>query len=241
MQRVKDAQALRASIDVLKTRVAEGFDARLTPELAEGETLPDFGLSIELVGRSVGSALERLRSAEHGVFEREHQVAIVRRRSEQLARNELHPQVVTVRRLIDAEVGKKDGRSIHGMSGKTLRKARRLHAQLEYLVWALEAGRRELPDPLFERVAAEEREAWLRRIKPGYQQLDELLDKLADLEALEQLARDEKNETLRKFDACYGEARRLVEASFGFAGLAGKLSFKLRSYVHRRRLSRDAR
>ncbi len=51
-----------------------------------------------------------------------------------------------------------------------------------YLVSALEDGRK-LPAPLFPGL---DHRDWLREIKPGYQQLTELLDELADLEFLEQ-------------------------------------------------------
>ncbi len=188
----------------------------------------------------MGSALERLQAAERRYINGGLELAAVRRKSEQLARHEVYPQVVLVRRMIDAQLGREKGRSVHGMSGKTLRKARRLHGQLQYLVWALEDRRQELPDPLIESLAAE-RQVCLRKVKPGYERLTALLDELADLEALEQLARDDKNEAIRKFDQTYGEARRLVEASFAFAGVGGKLTRMLRSYVHRRRMIRDAR
>ncbi len=240
LQRVDDTRALRGSIAAFKPQVAEGFGDQLAPELAEGEALPDFGLSIELLGRSVTSALERLRVTEHQIFERERKVVAVRRRSEKLARSELYPRVVLVRRLIDTELGKKGGRRFHGMSGRTLRKARRLHYQLGHLMWSLETECESLPHLKDEGIDPK-REAWLSKIQPGYRQLGELLEELADLEVLEQLARDDRNEALRKFDDAYAKARRFLEASFNLAGLNGKLSSKLRSYVHRRQLSKEAR
>ena len=240
LQRVDDARALRASIDAFKTDVAEGLGQRLAPELIEGETLPDFSLSLDLLARSVESSLERLRAAEHQLIDRGIELAKVRRESEKLARHEIYPRVVLVRRLIDTQFGKEDGRRVHGMAGKTLRKPRRLHGQLEYLVWALEAGRQEPSKSLFKGLASE-REAWMRQLKPGYEQLTALLDDMANLEAIEQLARDTKNEAIRKFDDAYGQARRLLEANFDFAGFSGKLAKLLRSYVHRRRLSQEAR
>ncbi len=240
LQRVQDTRALRGSVNALEATVGDRLDSRLAPELAEGEALPDFGLSIELLVRSVESALERLRAAEYRCFARESDFAIALRNSEKLARHEVYPQVVLVRRLIDAQVGRKNGRAIHGLSGRTLRKARRLHGQLEVLVSALEAERHGLPEPVFEGMEAE-RETWLRKIQPGYLQLSEQLAELADLEALELLARDDRSEEIRRFDATYGEARRWVEASFAFAGVGGRLSRMLRSYSHRRLLARDAR
>ena len=240
-QRAADAEALKSSIKVFKERVTEGLSERLTPELAEGEALPDFGLSLELVGRSVESALERLRLAELDYLELGVRCAMVRRKSDQLARQEVYPRVVSVRRLIEGQFGKEDGRRIHGMAGKTRRKPRRLHGQLMYLVWALgSASRGELPEPLFKCVTAK-REEWLREIKPGYEQLTELLDELVQLEVGEQSAQIDKNAAMQAFDDAYGEARRLVEANFIFAGLGNRLTRWLRSNVHRRLLIREAR
>ena len=240
-QRAGDAEALEASIRVFKGRVAEGLGERLAPELAEGEALPDFGLSLELVGRSVESALEHLRVSEMEYLELGVRCARVRRASDKLARQEVYPRVVSVRRLIESQFGKEEGQLIHGKAGKTRRKPRRLHGQLMVLVWALEdASSGELPEPLFQGVTAK-REEWLGEIKPGYEQLTELLDELAELEALEQSAQIDKNRAMQAFDDAYSEARRLVEAHFVFAGLGNRLTRWLRSNVHRRLLAREAR
>ena len=239
-RRVADTKALRASIEVFKTQVAAGLGERLAPELAESETLPDFGLSLDLVGRSACSALDRLRAAERRCRERQIECAAVRRKSEKLARREVYPRVVSVRRLIEAQFGKQAGQHVHGMAGKTLRKAKRLRGQLEYLVWALEDGRDELPAPLLKGLATD-CDVWLGELKPGYERLRELLDELLDLELSEQLARLEKNQAMQAFDAAYGEALRLTQATFAFAGHGDTLARMLRSYFQRRLLSRRAR
>ncbi len=240
IQRAKDARALKSSIEVFGAQVTEGLGKRLTPELADGETLPDFSFSLELFGRSVGSALERLRRAELEYLNQSSRCVTVRRQSEKLARQEVYPRVVSVRRLIEAQFGKEEGRAIHGMAGKTRRKARRLHGQLGHLVWVLEEGSIELPAPLM-RTAPATREEWLRDIKPGYEQLSELLDELTGLEVAEQSAKIDKDQAMQAFDEAYGEARRLVEAHFAFAGLDNRWSRWLRSNQHRRELIREAR
>ena len=237
---MKDARALRSSIEVFGTQVTEGLGKRLAPELAAGESLPDFSFSLELVGRSVASALERLRVAERYYLDQSSRCVAVRRKSEKLARQEVYPRVVSVRRLIEAQFGKEEGRAIHGMVGKTRRKARRLHAQLGHLVWVLEEGGAELPAPLM-RTAPATREEWLGDIKPGYEQLTELLDELIGLEFAEQSAQIDRNQAMQAFDEAYGEARRLVEAHFVFAGLDNRWTRWLRSNQHRREMIREAR
>ncbi len=240
IERSRDTAALRSSVDVYKARVAAGLGERLAPELAEGETMPDFGLSLELVARSVESALERLEVAETRYLDQCQLFVMNRRESEKLARRQLHPRVVAVRRLIESQCGRKVGREVHGMTGRTLRKPGRLHSQMQHLVWALEAGRGELPPPLLESVASK-REQWLREIQPGYQRLTGLIEEQARLRARENLAQVEKDAAIEEFDAAYGEGRRLLAANFSFAGLADKLTRWLRSQVHQRLLAREAR
>ena len=240
VRRRGDAEALMSSIEIHKARVAEGLGERLAPELAEGEDLPDFALSLELVGRSVMSAFDRLREAEQHYKRLGVQCTVVRQTSEKLARHEVYPRVVSVRGLIDSHFGREKGRFVHGMAGKTLRKARRLHGQLGHLVWTLEEGRLELPAPLLAGVAAR-REVWLAEIKPGYEHLTELLDELLGLETEEQAALIARDRAMRAFDDVHGDARRMLEATFSFSGLAERLAHGLRSYVDRRRVVREAR
>ncbi|MEM7355837.1 MAG: hypothetical protein AAF657_33785 [Acidobacteriota bacterium] len=240
LQRTRDTSSLRSSIEVHRAQVAAGVAERLAPELAADEALPDHALSLDLIGRSVQRALGELKSAERRLIDRQLRCAAIRRESDQLARRQLYGEVVAVRRLIDAQFGKADGFLIHRMKGKTLRKPRRLHSQLGYLLAALEDRTRELPKPLVAGLAPD-REAWLRQIEPGYRRLTELLDELTDAELHEQSSRDQKNAALKAFDKRYGEALRLVQATFAFGGCGGRLFKNLRSYVQRRLLSRRAR
>ncbi len=238
-RRLDDTRALTASIDVMKDRIAEGLDRRLAPGLAEDETLPDFALSLDLVGRSAKGAADRLQTAERQRIDRGLEAAAVRRRSEKLARHEVYPRLVSVRRQIDSWLGKEDGRNVHRMVGKTLRKPRRLYGQLEVVVRALESDACQPPSAVesFET----RRGGWLGEIQPGYERLTALLDQLEHMEMLEQAARDEKKLAMEAFDAAYGEALRLIQAIFAFAGHSGRLTRMLRSHFQRRLLIRRAR
>ncbi|MCP3959768.1 MAG: hypothetical protein GY719_18120 [bacterium] len=241
VRRVGDMRALRSSVDVHRSRVAAGLGERLAAELAEGETLPDFDLTLDLVVRSAESALERLRAAERRYLGLQSECRRIRHASEKLARREVYPRVVSVRRLIEAQFGREHGRQVHGMAGRTLRKAKRLHGQLQYLVWTLEDVRSPLlPAPVLAGLAAN-RETWLGEIEPGYRRLTDLLDELLDLELSEQEARDDRNVAMKTFDVAYGEALRLVHANFTFAGYGETLARRLRSYFQRRLHIRRAR
>ena len=240
IQRSDDTDALLSSINVFQARVSEGLVKRLAPELIEGERLPDFRLSLDLVGRSTRSALEHLRTAEKHYLEVRIECTAMRRKSERVARHDVYPRVVSVRRMIESQFGREAGREVHGMVGKTLRKPRRLYGQLMLLIWALEDGKGELTKPLHDGKEIDHR-AWLREVRPGYDQLTELLDQLTHLEYLEKYALDAKHQAMKAFDVAYGESLRLVQATYAFAGYGTSLNKRLRSYLKRRMLSRRAR
>ncbi len=238
-QRIGDTRALLSAIEVFGPQVAAGLGNRLTSELTDGEALPDFGLSLALVGRSVNSTLDRLRKAEWQCIESGSKSAKARRSSERLARHEVYPRAVSVRRLIDSRLGKEEGRRVHGMVGKTLRKPRRLYFQLQHLVRSLDRSE-ELPTPLLAGLEANG-ETWLREIEPGYRRLTKLLAELETCELREQGARDEKTAAMSEFDATYREALRMVQAACALSGHGDRLTNRLRSYATRRLLSRRAR
>lgn len=232
-------RALRASIEVYKDDVAAKVGERLAPELADGEVLPDHALSLELVGRSVERQLEHLRASERRYIEAQTRCAATRRESKEVARDEVYGQVVGVRRLIDSQFGKEAGFEIHRMKGKTLRKPRRLHVQVDELVHALGAET-PLPEPLLEGLKVD-RKVWLKQIEPGYRRLSAVLEELLHLELETQRTRIEKDAALDAFDAAYGDALRLMQATLAFAGCSPGMLKSLRAYVQRRLLARRAR
>ncbi|MEM7586338.1 MAG: hypothetical protein AAF560_23300 [Acidobacteriota bacterium] len=239
-QRTKDTRALLASIEVFGKRAARGLDYRLAPELADGEALPDWRLSLDLVGRSVRTSIERLRAAERTYSAWQAKCAKQRREAEKLARHEVYPRVVGVRRLIDSQLGREAAFTVHGMQGKTLRKARRLHLQLSGMVATLESGNGDADSPLLA-CAPSDCEAWLQEIRPSYDRLTQALERLTVLELSELSAGDDKRLAMKAFDADYGEALRLVQAAFAFAGLPAGAIEKLRAYHQRRTLKYRAR
>ena len=96
--RIEDVTALRSSIDVYKAAVGERFGERLSPRLREGETLPDQGLMLDLVARSVEEALERLLDLDGRYRDRVRRCRTRRRECDEVARQEVYPRVVRLRR-----------------------------------------------------------------------------------------------------------------------------------------------
>jgi len=238
--RLTDAEVLETSISKLKDQVRKGFAERLAPVVGEGEVVPDHAFMLELVARSVRAAKTSLREAEDHYCRETVWLKAHRRECERVSREELYPQVVAVRRAIDGLFGKEVGVCLHGMEGKTLRKARRLEAQLHFLVVRL---RNRDFDPPAARLAGSvvDRDAWLSQIEPGYIKLVKLLKELQRREFRQSTALEFKWSEIKEFDAKYRESLRYVEGAYAFAGAENRVVSRLRSYLERRQLKQRAR
>ena len=159
---------------------------------------------------------------------------------QRLAREELYPEAVSVRRWIDAALGRKDGATLHTFTGKTPRNAEPLKLHVERAVKRLANPKHRLParKTFGEGV---DYEAWRRRLEAPYRKLAEADQLRREKERqVTNLGRDRK-EAMEEFDAVYAEALRYAEAALRMAGLPEKSIRGLRPYYQRRRLSKSAR
>ncbi len=240
IHRIVDTKALRSSIDVYEAVIAESFDARLSARLRAGETLPDQALMLDLVARSIEAALESLVGLDRRYADRVRQCRARRRECDQVARQEVYPQVVKLRRSIDANFGKEAGLAIHGLEGKTRRKASRQRFQIERMVLLLKDRSRELPPPKVEGLTVD-RDAWLRQIEPPFRKLEKLYGELLCRERQRDVARDQRNAAMTAFDAEYGEVLRFIEGAFGLGGCGRRAIQHLRPIYQRRRMGLEAK
>jgi hypothetical protein len=240
-RRARETAALVASIRVHKAEVAARLSERLTPPLRAGEAMPDHALTLELAGRSVQLALDRLEDLDG----RHHFAKAVRahqaREHDLVAKQELYPRAVAVRRQIDAALGRRAGSELHTFSGKTPRAVDRLKRHVERAVGRLGDPDRELPPG---RPAADgpvDRRSWKRRLETPLEKLNEADERLSRLSAdLDDVAH-QRRLAMQRFDAVYGDALHLAEAVYRMAGLDRQAVKSLRSYVEHRRLAHDAR
>ncbi len=79
---------------------------------------------------------------------------------------EVYPAVRDLRQNLESLFGRKEGRELHGMTGPTRRKPKRLHPQLQDLVPRLKNQRRELPPPRLAGVTVDP-EAWVGQVEPA--------------------------------------------------------------------------
>ncbi|MCP3963924.1 MAG: hypothetical protein GY719_39310 [bacterium] len=238
--RQKDMLELVASIRSYKGRVAEALRESLAPGLREGETLPDHEISLELIGRSVERAFDRLMKLDDEYDETKNQLTATRREVKRLVRKELYPQAVSVRRAIDSAFGKPRGALIHTFTGRTPRVPDRLTTHVQRALTRLRDPKRELPAT---RLPGElvDREGWIRRLDKPLRELVDAKKLRGRLESEVESLHLWRQRTMNEFDTEFAEALAHVESTFRLAGLGDQLIKNLRPYYRRRRLRKRAR
>ncbi len=239
-RRIAIGETFCASVEAFKDGAADTLGERFAAELRAGEAMPDQALALELVARSVKSALAVLTAAESKYIRLGISRTGERRECERVAREELSPRIVQLRRTIDALYGKEEGAWIHGIKGKTRRKPGRVLPQARELLDTLEAERRQPLATARRPIAGSERQSWLCQVKPAHDRLAALIKETERLERTEEYARGVRDLALERFDAVYAEALAFALAVYRLAGSSERAIRKLRPAVERRRLVREA-
>jgi hypothetical protein len=236
--RTKAVDSLLSAITGFKQEAETGYRARLGAELRDGETLPDQGLALELAGRTVRTAIDKLKQADRVYCQHVATRQVLSNACQRVARDEVYPELVAVRREIEMRFGREAGRGLHGLEGSTRRKPLRIQPQVERLVRRLSEW--EMPEPL-RPAPPGEREDWLRRLEPGSKKLTRLLKELQSSELREALLRDDRDFEMDSFDVDYAAALDYVRSVFRLAGLDTSWIWSLLPTVQRRRLKAKAR
>ncbi len=240
-RRARDTAALVASIRVHKGDVGATLGRRFAPALRSGETVPDYELSLELAGRSVQLAFDRLDELDDRHFVAKGASAQLAREVDRVAKQELYPQAVDVRRQIDAAFGREAGGELHGFTGRTPRSAERLRRHVERAVSRLGNRNRRLSVHRAMLGEPVDRERWQRRLEEPLRGLVAAADELGQQQAVLNAVSDERQQAMQRFDAVYSESLRFVEATFAMAGIHGQRLKSLRPTYWRRRVARWAR
>ncbi len=248
-RRARDAAALVASIRVHKADVAAALGQRFAPTLQDGESVPDYELALELAGRSVQLAFDRLDELDDRHYVAKANSAHLAGAVDRLAKQELYPQAVDVRRQIDAAFGREVGSELHSFTGRTPRVAERLRQHVGRAVSRLGNPNRELParqktgGPVDRGGHPEggQMEQWQRRLEEPLGLLvaagEELSRQRVELSAVS----GERQQAMQHFDAVYAESLRFVEAAYAMAGIRGQMLKSLRPGYWRRHVARWAR
>lgn len=239
VHRMKAAHELRKAILALKADVQEGFRLNFEAELRDGEVMPDQGLSLELAGRWVKTAIDELEVADQRYCQQGSKRRILNQGIVHLARHQIYPELRDVRREIEWRYGKKEGSHYHRMQGRTRRKPQRQLSQLQGLVQALEG-----PPPKAEPIrplAPGEHQKWLAQLKPCHTFLQEKLDELQGMASLEVKLRNDRDYELESFDVVYARALALAAAVLEVSGFSEKAIRALLPTILRRRRSAKAR
>lgn len=240
IHRCEDSMELWLSVESYKGRLAAAIRERYAPRLRPGEELPDYVLALELTVRDVQAALAHLIRLDDGLAVAAAQYGTLRREQDRLVREELYPRAVSVRGAIDLAFGREMGAWLHGMKGRTRRRASALRIQLQPTVARLTDPELELPPPRNPH-AHVDRKGWVRKLKAPYKKLVKLDGEVVRRRdhLLPGLVAD-KNAAIKAFDAAYGDALRVVTAAFAAARFDARLIENLRPSYQRRRLARQA-
>ncbi len=116
---IEAAARLAALIDAHAPDAGRRLGDRLRPWLRDGETLPDFGLGLELPARLIRQAGQRLRRHQHRLDEARSEEREARFHRDQTA-SALRRKLVEVRRLLTSALGPRRTATLLGV-GKTAR------------------------------------------------------------------------------------------------------------------------
>lgn len=238
VHRIRAAESLLGAIQHHKEEIAAGIREKLGPHLGDGETLPDQILLLELAGRSVKAALAALRKADERYCWNVQDRWGVSKECTRVAREEVYPELVDVRRAMDGRFGRQSAYLVHGMKGDTSRQAADQHPILQRLVRTLRAG--PLPRPL-QPDAPDERQTWLSQLEPGYRRLDGLLKELVALEHGEFRHRHNRDFEADCFDMVYDQALSYLRGALKVSGGDEEDVWHLLPEIQRRQLRRKAR
>ncbi len=233
LQRTKDAMELVTRIEAYKSRLAAALAERYAPRLRPGEELPDYGLALELAVRDVVEALRRMIEIDDRVDHAAVDLDLLRLDRDRLVADELYPAAVWVRGSIDLAFGRKRGRAVHLMSGRTRRNPPALARQLRLAIRRLTDVDCELPPPKSPR-AVVDRDGWIRQLKPGYLELRKLNHELGHGEHVVTALVINKRAEIKEFDLAYGDSLRFVQAGLKMARFDAKLIKNLKPYYRRR-------
>jgi hypothetical protein len=240
LHRIEDTMELWSSVDAYKVKLAAAIGERYSPRLRPGEELPDYALALELAVRDVQAALARLMQLDDEADHASVQCDLLRLERDRLVREEVYPAAVSVRGSIDLAFGPRHGFHVHGMKGRTRRRASALEEQVGRAVRRLTHPDLKLPPPK-NAYSNVDREGWIRQLEPLYRRFRELhREVVRSSERTVPRLIGEEQRAMASFDAAYQDALRLVTAAFKAARFDAKAAKNLKPYYQRRRLSRRA-
>ena len=239
-QRTEDAAALLASFEAFRESIVEGLEKRHAPLLQEGETMPDYGLTLDLSAREVRLAIDHLVAVDDEHVEQKRKLEVLRSERDRLVKEEAYPSLVSVRGSIDAAFGREAGRRFHGMKGQTPRKMRRLGIALDAVAGWLESPNVRLPKTRSRGFGAD-REMWLEQLRGPRKLLADNAKALRGENKWEEKLIIDKSRSMDEFDKVYAHSLRLLQAMMVKARVGDELLSALYPLQRRREMHAEAR
>lgn len=242
---VTDRMAASHQVEMAAARHADAVAAGLAEELAstlqEGETLPDFALTIRMLGRYLAQ-----RSHEMDARDAAHVTELTQARSPREARDlataALYDKIVEIRRAVEVVYGPEKIKAVLGVEGATPQYATTLRLHAEQILHRLRHPLDELPPSRLAGVVAEV-DRWVAEIEPLYEALRQALQALLAKRARARGSLGHKQRAVHAFDNAYVQVGRCLEGLFALAGETA-LAERVRpasDWAYRRNKKRAAR
>ncbi|MCP3964180.1 MAG: hypothetical protein GY719_40640 [bacterium] len=240
IHRIEDTKALLSSIDVLKASIEEKLAERFEPRLRPGETLPDYGLALDLAGRDVQAALDRLVDLDDELFLKTVEREGLQQSREEILKEEVYPRLVNVRGAIDRAYERRGARLIHRMEGRTPRKPTDIEHVVENLLRVL--GDPDATMPLRKASAPrDQREEWLRLLAEPHELARSMGKEQKKCEGVIARLGIFRRRAMDDFDQVYAQILRYVKAKLVLTGESTESLRHLRPHYQRRKMARQAR
>jgi hypothetical protein len=234
----KQGFELRGSVAALSDSGAAGLEARLTPVLEDGETMPDVRLLFRLMGRLAERQLEAVHEADREHWQAGLCLLTLQHRCRD-AKDELYAAAVRVRKILVELFGSATTRLRFGLGKRTPRGTADLMLEAGGIEHHLRNGKVPLPQPSTPGLRISPL-AWAKLLRPGVELVERLLREVEAARIRVSDLAGERDRRLASFRSTYPEVARSVEALFVLAGRPD-LAKSVRSSARWRRRLAEAR
>lgn len=215
--REKSARAVAAAAETHAPQIVAGFSRELSPYLKSGETMPDIGLLVRLIGRKIAADNTALSKADHDHEQELADDAGPRERRDAGAAN-VRAVLLDLRSAVDAIYGAR-GLSLLGLADAVPVDPSVVATTAGNVGKALSNADIKLPKP--KRAGMKlDRAAFADEITAELPALQKALVKVATEEREKEATQRAKNEAMTKNDATFAVGAGFLAASCQVAGLS---------------------
>lgn len=218
VDREKALSVLRHTVDQYMPAVARDLDALLSPELQDGEHVPDAHVQADLQLRRLERLFARLASADHHVLNLGAEKS-VRTDEADAATADLRRTLMDMRKVVRGLYRRRSSEILGGVPGQIPRqKPQPLLRMTKLVIERLTDPERRPPSVEAQAASAEMRSGVVRTLRPGVRRLEEAEARRLNAETTLKGAHATKNKAMEVYNAAFMETAAAIAAQFRLAG-----------------------